>query len=168
MEYAGNLGSVPGLGRSSGEGKVYPCKYSGLENSIQSMGSQRVWHYWATFTHSLLIWCNIWMSDFSFLQTCGCDNTRLQLCGTTGTQISLLVSASLALYSSPLYLVVTSNDLVANWLGMNTGSLIHISITEPQKCRSSREKAKSSSILSKWFELIDGKWNLIFSHFLHG
>ena len=30
----GNLGSVPGLGRSSGEGKGYPLQYSGLENSM--------------------------------------------------------------------------------------------------------------------------------------
>ena len=30
---AGDLGSVPGLGRSSGEGKGYPLQYSGLENS---------------------------------------------------------------------------------------------------------------------------------------
>ena len=29
---AGDLGSVPGLGRSSGEGKAYPLQYSGLEN----------------------------------------------------------------------------------------------------------------------------------------
>ena len=29
----GDLGSIPGLGRSSGEGKGYPLQYSGLENS---------------------------------------------------------------------------------------------------------------------------------------
>ena len=31
---AGDLGSVPGLGRSPGEGKGYPLQYSGLENSM--------------------------------------------------------------------------------------------------------------------------------------
>ena len=31
---AGDLGSIPGLGRSPGEGKVYPLQYSGLENSV--------------------------------------------------------------------------------------------------------------------------------------
>ena len=31
---AGYLGSIPGLGRSSGEEKGYPLKYSGLENSM--------------------------------------------------------------------------------------------------------------------------------------
>ena len=30
----GDLGSIPGLGRSPGEGKSYPLQYSGLENSM--------------------------------------------------------------------------------------------------------------------------------------
>ena len=30
---AGDLGSIPGLGRSAGEGNGYPFQYSGLENS---------------------------------------------------------------------------------------------------------------------------------------
>ena len=30
----GDLGSIPGLGRSTGEGKGYPLQYSGLENSM--------------------------------------------------------------------------------------------------------------------------------------
>ena len=33
---AGDLGSVPGLERSPGEGKGYPLQYSGLENSMDS------------------------------------------------------------------------------------------------------------------------------------
>ena len=31
---AGDMGSVPGLGRSPGEGKGYPLHYSDLENSM--------------------------------------------------------------------------------------------------------------------------------------
>ena len=31
---AGDLGSIPGLGGSPGEGKGYPLQYSGLENSM--------------------------------------------------------------------------------------------------------------------------------------
>ena len=31
---AGDLGSIPVLGRSPGEGKGYPLRYSGLENSM--------------------------------------------------------------------------------------------------------------------------------------
>ena len=30
---AGDLGSIPGLGRFAGEGKGYPLQYSGLENT---------------------------------------------------------------------------------------------------------------------------------------
>ena len=30
----GDLGSIPGLGRSLGKGKDYPLQYSGLENSM--------------------------------------------------------------------------------------------------------------------------------------
>ena len=31
---AGDLGSIPGLGRYAGEGNSYPLQYSGLKNSI--------------------------------------------------------------------------------------------------------------------------------------
>ena len=34
---AGDLGSVPGLGRSPGEGKGYPLQYSGLENFMDNI-----------------------------------------------------------------------------------------------------------------------------------
>ena len=51
--YAGDLGSIPGLGRSPGEGHGNQLQYYYLENPhgqrslagyIQSMGSQRVGH----------------------------------------------------------------------------------------------------------------------------
>ena len=32
----GDLGLIPGLGRSPGEGNSYPLQYSGLENSMGS------------------------------------------------------------------------------------------------------------------------------------
>ena len=31
---AGDLGSIPGLGRFPGKGKAYPIQYSGLQNSM--------------------------------------------------------------------------------------------------------------------------------------
>ena len=37
---AGDPGSIPGSGRSPGEGTGYPLQYSGLENSMDCMGSQ--------------------------------------------------------------------------------------------------------------------------------
>ena len=39
---AGDLGPIPGLGRSLGEGKGYPLQYFGLENFMDFMGSQTV------------------------------------------------------------------------------------------------------------------------------
>ena len=38
---AGDLGSIPGLGKSPGEGKGYPLQYSGLENSMDSPRSTK-------------------------------------------------------------------------------------------------------------------------------
>ena len=35
---AGDLGSIPGSGRSPGEGKGYSLQYSGLENSMDCIG----------------------------------------------------------------------------------------------------------------------------------
>ena len=52
---AGDLGSIPGLGRSPGEGNCYSLQYSGLENSMDlySPWGLRVRHDWVIFTHSL-------------------------------------------------------------------------------------------------------------------
>ena len=43
---ARDLGSIPGLGTSPGEGKGYPLQCSGLENPMDCIvhGSQRVGH----------------------------------------------------------------------------------------------------------------------------
>ena len=49
----GDLSSIPGLGRSLGEGIFYPLQYSSLENSKEL---QRVEYNWATFTISDTIW----------------------------------------------------------------------------------------------------------------
>ena len=61
----GNLGSIPGLGRSPGEGKGYPLQYSGLENSmdytVHGVAKSRTWlsnvhfHFqWMIATNTLL------------------------------------------------------------------------------------------------------------------
>ena len=66
---AGDLGLIPGLGRSPEEGKGYPRQYSGLENSIDCIvhgvtKSQTLlgnFHYWKHFfpndnlTHNFLL-----------------------------------------------------------------------------------------------------------------
>ena len=47
----GDLGSIPGLGQSSGEGNGYPLQHSGLENSMDCIESmQRVGRDSVTFT----------------------------------------------------------------------------------------------------------------------
>ena len=50
---AGDLGLIPGLGRSPGEGKGYPLQYSGLENSMNSI------------THGIAK-SRTWLSNFHF------------------------------------------------------------------------------------------------------
>ena len=52
---AGDPGSIPGLGRSPGEGNGYPLQYSCRENSMDRgawratvLGLQRIRHYQAT------------------------------------------------------------------------------------------------------------------------
>ena len=48
---AGDLGSVPGLGRSPGEGKYYWLQYSGLENSMDCVvpGVAKSWTWLSNF-----------------------------------------------------------------------------------------------------------------------
>ena len=48
----GDMDSIPGLGRSPGEGKGYPLQYCDLENSINCISpwGHRVGHDWAIFT----------------------------------------------------------------------------------------------------------------------
>ena len=50
----GDLGSVPGLERSRGEGKGYPLQYSGLENSMDCIA------------HGVAK-CRTWLNNFYFL-----------------------------------------------------------------------------------------------------
>ena len=49
---AGDLGLIPGLGRSPGEGRGYAFQYTGLESSLDCIvhGVTKSQTYWATFT----------------------------------------------------------------------------------------------------------------------
>ena len=51
---AGDLGSIPGLGRSPGEGKGYPLQYSGLENFMDCIihGVAKSWTQLSDFHFS--------------------------------------------------------------------------------------------------------------------
>ena len=55
----GDLGSIPGLGRSPGEGKGYPLQYSGLENSMDSVDSDMTDVHFSHFENKILIACKI-------------------------------------------------------------------------------------------------------------
>ena len=60
--HAGDLGSIPGLGRPPGEGKGCPLQYSGLENSMDCI-VHRVSKSWVQLSdfhlsHSQRLWCN--------------------------------------------------------------------------------------------------------------
>ena len=54
----GDVGLIPGLGRSLGEGKGYPIQYSGLENSmtVYSQWGRRVWTRLSDFHSHSLTW----------------------------------------------------------------------------------------------------------------
>ena len=59
---AGDRGSIPELGRSSGEGNGYPLQYSWLESSMDrgawratAMGSQRLRHDWVINTFNKIL-----------------------------------------------------------------------------------------------------------------
>ena len=64
---AGDLGLIPGLGRSAGEGKGYPLQYSGLENSMDYTvcGVTKSWTQLSHFHFTLLASiCYLVMSNF--------------------------------------------------------------------------------------------------------
>ena len=53
----GDLGSIPGLGRSPGEGKGYPLQYSGLENPMDCVahGVEKSWTRLSDFHFTSLL-----------------------------------------------------------------------------------------------------------------
>ena len=57
---AGDLGSIPGLGRSPGEGKGYPLQYSGVENSMDCIihGVTKSWTRLSDFTSLTIVRVN--------------------------------------------------------------------------------------------------------------
>ena len=68
----GDLGLIPGLGRSPGEGKGYPLQYSGLENSmgciVHGLTKSRTWPSDFGFHFKLLV--NLCIYERLFILTC--------------------------------------------------------------------------------------------------
>ena len=73
------LGSIPGLGRSPGEGKGYPLQYSGLENSMDwiAHGVTESWTQLRDFHLHLSI---AWLA-----QSVECETLNLRVVGSSPT-----------------------------------------------------------------------------------
>ena len=82
---AGDLGLIPGLGRSPGEEKGYSLQFSGLENSMDCIncGAQRVRHNWATFTFMTFSVVFSWSNE--------CTNCVTKDPGLSVTNVKMLV-----------------------------------------------------------------------------
>ena len=65
---AGDLGSIPGLGRSPGEGHGNPLQYSCLENSVDRGA-------WLVIVHEV-VKSRTWLSDFHFTSQRGKQGER--------------------------------------------------------------------------------------------
>ena len=99
---AGDLGSIPGLGRSPGEAKSYPLQYSGLENFMDYIvhGVSKSW---------------IWLSDFH--STCQIG-VRLSVNNT----LSLFLSVSTAIVLSAKPSRYAAN--LEGWGGEGVGGMV--------------------------------------------
>ena len=136
---AGDLGSIPGLGRSPGEGKGYPLQYSGLENSIDCIVHwvTRARHGWATFTFTLLFPASPVAGmprsqgrgpgRSHMLQLSSHAATERILCATTKTQNSLPFKKLINCQSCPTLCDPMDTRLLHPWefLGKNTGVGCH-------------------------------------------
>ena len=78
----GDLGSVPGLGSSPGEGKGYPLQYSGLENSrdctVHGLTKSQTWlsNFYFSLS-SILAWRILsWTEECGGLQSIGSHRVR--------------------------------------------------------------------------------------------
>ena len=110
----GNLGLIPGLGRSPGEGKGYPLQYSGLENSMDFI------------VHGVAK-SQTWLSDFHFtsLHFCGkstrSPNIACSLCCRCPLQVSLCpdnnpMTSFGCLHLSMPMVKSTGKSIETNWL----------------------------------------------------
>ena len=81
---AGDLGLIPGLGRSPGEGNSYPFQYSGLENSTD----RGTW--WAIILGVTKSWTQL--SDFHYMIIRELTGSEFLYCLTTSLQNGTLTN----------------------------------------------------------------------------
>ena len=66
----GDLGLIPGLGRSPGEGQGYPLQYSGLENSMDCIvhgvakSQRQLSDFHSSFYKHFLGTTNAWLASY--------------------------------------------------------------------------------------------------------
>ena len=140
---AGDLGLIPGLGRSPGEGKGYPLQYSGLENSLGCIihGVAKSW---------------TWLNDFHFTFTKCSTNTHWF--------ISLRTTLS-GSYSNYPHFTVKETRARRGTLNTHTGGEKHGSFIPNSVHWIWRRATKLSSL--RFMEYIwNIRWSWIFSQFL--
>ena len=86
----GDLGLIPGLGKSPGEGKGYPLQYSGLENSMNCIfhGGAKSWtrlskfHFHGTFNKYITLGKRTNVGLLTMCINCYQLQIKLQICST--------------------------------------------------------------------------------------
>ena len=71
---AGDLGLIPGLGRSPGEGNGNPLQYSGLENSMDCIvyGVTKSWTRQSDYAHTTMKNPHVFpVAHLAYLRVCG-------------------------------------------------------------------------------------------------
>ena len=108
----GDLGLIPGLGRSPGEGNGYPLQYSGLENSMDSIvhGVAKSWTRLSDF-HFHFLWgsCSGSLSGHPAVTSSPVNSFSAQL------QHSLLKAAMTELGTLWLKASVVAHPLEKEW-----------------------------------------------------
>ena len=131
---SGDLGSIPGLGRSPGEGRGYPFQYSGLENSMDYMvhglakSQTRLSDFHIHIQILLLSWkmsCfNIWKTE--------CVGCRLELASLKMSYFCLIawvsevkVSQSCLTLCDPMGCSLPGSSVHGDFPGKNIGVGCH-------------------------------------------
>ena len=107
---AGDLGSVPGLGRSPGEGKGNPLQYSGLENSmdciVHRVAKSQMWLSNFHFHLQDMWFANIFPHLVCYLFT-------VLLVAFDAQKFLILIKSNLALFSIVAYAFDVKQDTIA-------------------------------------------------------
>ena len=114
---AGGLGSIPGLGLSLGEGKVYPLQYSGLENSMDC-------HKKSDITE----WLSVSLITFFSVLSIHLNEVKLYFCSSKWSSISHFIWFNLMIKSGGIIrfsfkfltqILCSSENFMFHYLGWN-------------------------------------------------